>query len=75
MTRAGPLDILGTIGAERGYEDLLPHATELEVAGMRLRVLDLDTLIQVKEETGHPKDKAVLPILRETFLEKRRRGD
>src|SRR4051794_38019311 len=35
MTRAGPLDVLGTVGAigqERGYEELLPHAPMVEMA-------------------------------------------
>ena len=70
MTRFGPLDLLGTIGANHGYEELLRHTVELQVSGLRLRVLDLETLIKVKEETGHEKDKAVLPILRCTLLEK-----
>jgi hypothetical protein len=42
----------------------------LQVSGLRLRVLDLETLIKVKEETGHEKDKAVRPILRCTLEEK-----
>lgn len=70
MTRFGPLDLLGTIGANHAYEELLRHTVELQVSGLRLRVLDLETLIKVKEETGHEKDKAVLPILRCTLLEK-----
>jgi hypothetical protein len=70
MTRFGPLDLLGTIGANHGYEDLLRHTVELQVSGLHLRVLDLETLIKVKEETDHEKDKAMLPILRCTLEEK-----
>ena len=33
MTRMGPLDILGSIGRSRGYDDLLRHANEVEVGG------------------------------------------
>lgn len=76
MTRFGPLDVLGAIGKGRRYEQLLPHATELETGpGLRVRVLDLATLIAVKEETGQEKDLAVLPILRRVLEESRRQGE
>jgi predicted nucleotidyltransferase len=70
MTSFGPLDLLGTIGAHRSYDDLLEHTTELQVGGLRLRVLNLETLIEIKEEVGHEKDKAAIPILRRTLQEK-----
>jgi hypothetical protein len=41
---------------------------------MRIRVLDLETLIAVKESVGGEKDRAVLPILRRTLEEKRKLG-
>ena len=56
-----------------GYEDLLPHATELELGeGLRVRVLNLEKLIAIKEEIGGEKDAATLPILRRTLQEKRK---
>ena len=70
MTRFGPLDLLGTIGTDRGYEDLVEHTTELSVSGLQLRVLNLETLIQVKDEVGHEKDRVVVPILKRTLEEK-----
>jgi hypothetical protein len=74
-TRFGYLDILGTIGRGRGYEDLLPFTHEVELDnGLRVRVLDLETLIAIKEEVAGEKDLAVLPIMRRTLEEKRRRG-
>jgi hypothetical protein len=74
MTRAGPLDLLGTITGGRGYEDLLPQTVELQVGeDLKLRLLNLETLIAVKEETGRERDKAVLPILRRTLEEKKQR--
>jgi predicted nucleotidyltransferase len=74
MTRYGPVDVLGTIGRDLGYRDLVAHSTELDVAeGLRIRVLDLETLIAIKEELGGEKDRAVLPILRRTLEEKRKR--
>lgn len=69
MTRHGPLDLLGTIGAGHSYDDLLDHTVEIQIAKWRLRVLDLETLIKVKEEVGHDRDKAMLPILRRTLEE------
>lgn len=74
MTRAGSLDLLGTVGIpghERGYQDLLPHAFEMDVGeGLRLRVLALATVIELKEEAGREKDRAVLPVLRRTLQER-----
>lgn len=73
MTRFGPLDLLGALSGDRSYGDLFPHTTEMTVGpNVRVRVLDLETLIQVKEETGGEKDQAVLPILRRTLRERRR---
>jgi len=72
MTSAGPLDLLGVIAQDRGYADLVPHSTEVTVSGMRLRLLDLETLIETKETIARDKDLAVLAILRRTLEEKRK---
>lgn len=44
------------------------HGVELIVVGggRRVRVLDLDAVIATKEATGRDKDRAMLPLLRET---------
>jgi predicted nucleotidyltransferase len=73
MTRSGPLDLLGVIGSNRGYDELLPLSIELEVAGMKVRVLSLEAVIETKQEAGGEKDRAMLPILRRTLEEKKRR--
>jgi predicted nucleotidyltransferase len=74
ITRYGPVDLLGTIGSNLTYEDLFLRSVELDVAeGLRVRVLDLETLIAIKEELAGEKDLAVLPILRRTLEEKRKR--
>lgn len=71
MTRFGPLDVLGSVGARRSYEDLSPYADAMALAPtLTVRVLRLDWLIRLKEETGGEKDRAVLPILRRTLEEK-----
>lgn len=73
MTRLGPLDVLGTVVGERGYEDLLPQAFEQPLGGdLKVRVLDLAALIAIKEQTGREKDRAVLPVLRRTLEERQR---
>ena len=38
-----------------------------------MRVLNLETLIAIKEEIGHEKDMATIPILRRTLEEKSKR--
>jgi len=73
MTSLGPLDLLGTIGAHQSFADLLEHTTEMQVSGLRLRVLNLETLIAIKEEVGHEKDRAAIPILRRTLYEKEKK--
>jgi len=74
ITRYGPLDVLGTIGRDLSYEDLLPHSTEMDIGeGVRIRVLNLEKFIAIKEELGGEKDRAQLPILRRTLEEKRKR--
>jgi hypothetical protein len=75
VTRNGPLDLLGTIGTGREFDSLLKHTTQLSVGELRLRVLNLDILITVKEEVGHEKDKAMLPLLRQTLKEKGKKWD
>ncbi len=71
MTRAGPLDLLGTVSNDRGYEELLPHTLTMKVRDdLQVRLLDLATLIVIKEETARDKDQATLSILRRTLEEK-----
>ena len=72
MTKAGPLDLLGTIGIGHSYEDLLQHTVELEVDDLQLRLLDLKTLINVKKETVSEKDKVLIPILQRILEEKQK---
>jgi predicted nucleotidyltransferase len=71
-TTYGHLDVLGTIGRGLTYDDLLPHSVEMDLGGIHIRVLDLPTIIALKEELRGEKDLAVLPILRRTLEEKRR---
>jgi hypothetical protein len=76
LTNGGPLDLLATIGRNLSYEQLLPHSAEMRIGeGIHVQVLDLETIIGLKEELGGDKDLAVLPILRQTLRESRKKRD
>lgn len=75
ITKYGPLDMLGEIGNGLGYEELLPRSREMLIAeGVRILVLNLETLIEVKEQLNGEKDRAMLPILRRTLEASKRKG-
>jgi len=63
VTRHGPLDLLLRLHDARGYDDLLAHSREIGDAELRVRVIDLDTLIEIKRSTGRARDALVLPLL------------
>jgi len=54
--------------------DLLPHTFVVEItAELRVRIVDLETLIAIKAERATLVDVAALPTLRATLEEIRRR--
>jgi hypothetical protein len=63
LTRAGPLDVLGFIGDEDRYEDMVPLSSEVAMTIGKFRVLDLEELIRQKKATDRPKDRAVIELL------------
>jgi hypothetical protein len=65
MTDFGPIVVLGTVVGPRDYSALMPGTIEVEIDAMRIRMLDLPMLIEIKRETGRPKDRLALPILEE----------
>ena len=74
-TTLGDLDCLGTIDQDRGYEELLDQTVKMSLGGgQTVRVLSLPALIEAKERSGRPKDLAVLPVLRATLDEAKRRA-
>jgi hypothetical protein len=75
MTAAGPLDVLGSVGAGLSFLDLAERSIEIELDGLALGVATLETLIRLKEHANRPKDRAVLSILRATLAESRRGED
>ena len=74
-TTHGDLDCLGALADGIGYEELLAQTVEMAFpGGQTVRVLNLPSLIDAKERAGRPKDLAVLPLLRATLDESRRRS-
>ena len=74
MTKFGHLDLRGKIGTGRTYADLLPHSVWMELTdGLRIRVLDVETQIAVKEEVGRVKDQPGLLLLRHVLEETRKK--
>jgi hypothetical protein len=70
MSSLGPINLLGTIGQGLNFSDLLPLSHEMAIGeGIRIRVLNLETLISIEEQLASEKDLAVLPILRQTLRE------
>ena len=73
MTEYGPLDLLGSTVGGQGYEELLTKTEEVDLGmGTNVKILDLPTLIRMKEQLGRDRDRAVLPILRKTLEERQR---
>ena len=71
----GDLDCLGEIDEGKRYEDLLERTIAIQLSeGAVVRTLDLPTLIEIKQRSGRPKDLAVIPALRATLDEIRRRS-
>lgn len=75
-TSHGRLDVMGSIGDELTYPDLVPRSRARTVRGLGIQVLGLETLIASKETADRPKDRAVLDLLRETLAQRGRQpGD
>lgn len=58
------LDLLGEMSAIGGFDQIIGDVCEVEIGGVRLKVLSLAHLIATKEAANRPKDHAVLPTLR-----------
>jgi len=53
LTEAGPLDLLGAVATGDSYDDLAGHSTSLDLGnGLSVRVLDLGSIIAIKERLG-----------------------
>lgn len=62
-TDACQLDILGTIDGVGDYGAVAAHAISIDLFGLPVKILDLDTLIAAKAAIGRPKDHRVIAEL------------
>lgn len=73
-TKLGILNLLPTMVGARTFDDLLPHSIELELgSGLRVMVLKLEMVVQLKLEVGRDKDRQAVTVIRRV-LEERGRG-
>jgi nucleotidyltransferase AbiEii toxin of type IV toxin-antitoxin system len=56
VTSEGPLDVLGEPSGSGGFEQLDQSASDMDVAGLTIRVASLDDLIAMKRASRRPKD-------------------
>ncbi len=73
-TTLGDIDLLGEVVGGGNYDLLLPHSSELQAFGVKLRCVTLERLIQLKRAAGRPKDLESIAEL-EALLEERRKRD
>jgi len=72
LTDLGALDVLSAVGNSLTYRDLVGRSVEYELGESRVRVLELAAVIETKEQANRDKDRAVLPVLRQTMNMKAR---
>ena len=70
-TDLGDLDILGEVTGLGSYSEALSFSEELDLFGIRCKVLTLEGLIKTKRAVGRAKDLRLLPEL-EALLEIRK---
>jgi hypothetical protein len=63
ITDFGDLDISYQPAGFSGYEELMEHASEVNVSGVGVPVASLSDVIRSKSTADRPKDRATLPIL------------
>lgn len=71
-TNCGRVDLMRTVGDDLGYPQLIGRTRPLEVAEVEVRVLELEAIIETKEQADRPKDRYQLPFLRQLLAEIRR---
>ncbi len=71
-TSLGDLDITFEPSGTRGYEDLRRDVVVLRIHGIDVPVASLADVIRSKEAADRPRDRAVLPALRELLTRQRR---
>lgn len=72
LTSLGPLDVLARLHDGRDYNSLVEHCVAFTDGKLKLRVIDLPTLIEIKAATGRARDKLLVPLL--LALQREREG-
>lgn len=78
VTRAGDLDPAFTPDGSGGYRDLAASSEALQVSDdppLRVSVASLADVIRSKEAAGRAKDRAAMPLLRQSLEETERAND
>ena len=63
-TRFGPLDVLWRLHDGRGYRELRSCSVILSDAERRVRVVDIEALIEIKSAAGRPRDREDVEYLK-----------
>lgn len=71
VTDEGDIDLLGEVTGVGGYGDIAIPADEIELDGMRVRIMNLDDLMRSKAAAGRAKDLVDLEALREIAAKRR----
>jgi len=71
----GRLDVASEIGSGMRFEEAYRRSSEHAVGTLRLRALELDAVIETKEQANRDKDRATLPVLRETLRLRQERSE
>ena len=71
VTTAGRLDLVFEPSGTAGFDDLIAHAVQFEVFGVRLDAASLEDIVRSKVTAGRPQDRQDVIVLREMI---RRRG-
>lgn len=66
----GRLDVLGRIEGGRGYEELLPFTVGSRVGDAAVRLLSIETILEIEPRAPRPKDREIVPFL-EAVLRRR----
>jgi len=72
LTDLGALDVLAAIGSGLTYQDLSERTVLYELGDANVQVLELAAVIETKEQANRDKDRAVLPVLKQTLVMKSR---
>ncbi len=60
-------DVVSSMNGLGSFSEELKNTSFIEIKGLKVRILNLDRIIVSKEAANRPKDKLVLPILRDVW--------